>query len=145
MWELLASLPELERNTCYAYVVLFADFANSCAIAEDAAGNVVGFVVGYVPPRRSEEVFVWQVGVATSARGTGLGGRLLDHVVKSTSARFLTATVSPDNAASRRLFQGFARRREVGCAIGPGYPAELFAGPHQPEELFTIGPLPQKE
>ncbi|MGE0400974.1 MAG: diaminobutyrate acetyltransferase [Kofleriaceae bacterium] len=145
IWKLLEALPELERNTCYAYVVLCADFADSCVVAEDDAQNIVGFVIGYVPPRRPDEVFVWQVGVARSARGAGLGARMLDHVARSTSARFLTATVSPDNEASRRLFRSFARRREASCAISAGYPAELFAAPHQPEELMRIGPLTLKE
>lgn len=145
IWRLLESIPELERNTCYAYVVLCADFADSCVVAVDEAQQIVGFVIGYVPPRRRDEVFVWQVGVGRSARGTGLGARMLDHVAKATSATYLTATVAPDNEASRRLFQAFARRRETTCAISAGYPADLFAGPHQPEELMRIGPLTPKE
>jgi L-2,4-diaminobutyric acid acetyltransferase len=146
IWRLLGSIPELERNTCYAYVLLCSDFAESCVVAETATGQLAGFVLGYAPPKRADELFVWQVGVAPAARGTGLGGRMLDHVVATRSTtRFLTATVSPDNEASRRLFRALARRREVPCEIGPGYSAALFAEPHEPEELIRIGPFPTRK
>ena len=116
IWRLLATIPELERNTCYAYVLLCTDFADAGVVAEGEAGQLAGFVLGYVPPRRPLEVFVWQVGVTPAARGTGLGGRMLEHLIASCpDARFLTATVSPDNEASRRLFAAFARRRGVAC------------------------------
>lgn len=144
VWKLVERVGALERNTCYAYLLLCSDFRDTCVIAEDE-GAVVGFVIAYRPPVRPDETFVWQVGVAPEARGTGLGGRLLDAVLAapgSKGARYLTATVSPDNVASLALFRGVARRRRVPFEMGPGFPAGLFVGSHQPEDLVRIGPLP---
>ncbi|MEZ4368003.1 MAG: hypothetical protein R2939_17245 [Kofleriaceae bacterium] len=55
-------------------------------------------------------------------------------------ARFLTATVAPDNAASQALFRGYARRHELPVAELAGYPASLFPADHAPEPLLRIGP-----
>jgi L-2,4-diaminobutyric acid acetyltransferase len=133
----------LERNTGYAYVLLCDHFADTGVVAE-RDGRLVGFVAAYRPPSDPDAVFVWQVGVHPSARGQGLGRRLLDAVLQrpgSRGARFLTATVAPSNAASRRLFQGFARRRGAPFTWSDGYAAHLFAGGHEPEPLIRIGPM----
>lgn len=143
IWRLLPAIGGLERNTAYAYLLLCSHFADTSIVAE-RAGEVVGFVAGYRPPTQPEAVFVWQVGVAPSARGQGLGGRMLDGVLAMPGCRdvrYLTATVSPDNEASLALFRGFARRRQVPCEEGPGFPAPLFPEPHPDENLFRIGPL----
>lgn len=143
VYQLIERVGSLERNTCYAYVLLLSDFRDTCVIAEDGSG-VVGFVIAYRPPVRPDEVFVWQVGVAPEARGTGLGGQLLDAVLAapgSKGARYLTATVSPNNTASLGLFRGVARRHGIPFEIGPGFPAGLFVGSHQPEDFVRIGPL----
>lgn len=143
IWRLLPTIGGLERNTAYAYLLLCSHFADTSIVAEQG-GEVVGFVAGYRPPTQPEAVFVWQVGVAPSARGQGLGGRLLDGVLAMPGcqgARYLTATVSPDNEASLALFRGFARRRQVPCEEGPGFAARLFPEPHPDENLIRIGPL----
>lgn len=144
VFDLIERVGNLERNTCYAYVLICSDFGATCLLAEDDAG-LAGVVIAYRPPARQDEVFVWQVGVAPEARGTGLGGRLLDALLAAPGCRgvrYLTATVSPDNEASRNLFRGVARRRAVPFEIGPGFSADLFVGPHEPEDLVRVGPLP---
>jgi L-2,4-diaminobutyric acid acetyltransferase len=143
LWRLIGRVGGLERNSCYAYVLLCSDFGDTSMVAEQD-GQLVGFVLGYRPPRRPEEMFVWQVGVAPELRGAGLAQRLLEALLAvpaCSGVRYLTATVSPDNGASRSLFRGFARRRAVPFEVGPGFAADLFATPHEPEELVRIGPL----
>jgi len=145
MWRLVGRMGGLELNSCYAYVLLATHFADTCVVAtrED---RLAGFVVAYRPPTDLWSVFVWQIGVAPEARGVGLATRLLDLLLARPTcrdARYLTATVSPDNSASLNLFKGLARRRGVGCQIQAGFPAALFSQTHADEDLLRIGPLTQ--
>ncbi len=133
----------LELNTCYAYILLCDHFAATTLVAE-RAGELVGFVGAYRPPERPDTVFVWQIGIRPSARGAGIGSRLLDALVAAKGCegvRFLEATVTPDNAASRSLFESFAKRKSAGFAWRRGYPGHLFANDHAPEQLVRIGPF----
>lgn len=143
VWRLLARTGGLERNTCYAYVLMFSDFGETCLLAEQD-GELQGFVLAYRPPTRRDELFVWQIGVAPQARGRGLGTRLLDAVLAQPACkgvRYLTATVSPDNAASRKMFAAVARRREVEFSVNPRFNAALFAESHLDEDQVRVGPL----
>ncbi|MGE3547115.1 MAG: diaminobutyrate acetyltransferase [Kofleriaceae bacterium] len=143
LWRLLERVGELERHSCYAYLLLCTDFKDTCLVAA-RGGELVGFVLAYRPPVRQNEVFVWQIGVAPEARGIGLGARLLDELAAApacVNVQYVTATVSPDNEASRNLFRSLARRRAVQFEVGPGFPSGLFAANHEPEDFVRIGPL----
>jgi L-2,4-diaminobutyric acid acetyltransferase len=145
IWSLVPEIG-LEQNSCYAYLLLCSHFADTGLVAE-ARGEISGFVLGYRPPTSHEQLFVWQIGVAPRARGTGLAGRMLSELLArhpNTDARFLSATVSPDNAASLALFRGVARRAGVTCTEAPCFPAPLFPSKHPDENLLTIGPLPAR-
>lgn len=133
----------LELNTGYAYVLLCDHFAETTVLAE-TDGELVGFVAAYVPPTKPEAVFVWQVGVHPKSRGLGVASSLLDALLAREACRevaFLEATVSPSNAASRRLFESFAQRHGASFTWADGYPATHFDGPHEPENLIRVGPL----
>lgn len=143
IWRALPDIGNLERNSAYAYLLLCSHFAETSLVAEQG-GEVAGFVLGYRPPVQPTAMFVWQVGVAPQARGHGLAGRMLDAVLALPGCRdvkYLTATVSPDNAASLALFRGFARRHGVPCEEAPCFPGKLFPEPHPDENLLRIGPL----
>lgn len=144
MWS-IAGDSVLEQNTAYAYVLFASHFQDTCVVAE-SGGEIVGFVVAYRPPRTPDRVFVWQVGVRESARGAGIASKLLDQLVAQLRppVLYLEATVTPSNAASRRLFESFARRHDARCGVLPGFAPELFPETHDPEDLFRIGPLPTK-
>jgi L-2,4-diaminobutyric acid acetyltransferase len=148
MWELLTGAG-LDRNSPYAYLLVCTDFADTSLVAEDDEG-LVGAVAAYRPPTRQEAVFVWQVGVAERARGRGLARRMLHElftVPANKDASELTATVTPDNEASLRLFRGFARELGVECHEAPRFAAEHFPGDagHEPENELVIGPLPRPD
>jgi L-2,4-diaminobutyric acid acetyltransferase len=140
----------LEVNTGYAYVLLCDHFAATSVIAERGDAPV-GFIAGYRPPTKQDCVFVWQVAVHPSARGLGLGSQMLDHLIarpECGDARFLEATVSPSNRASRRLFESFAKRHGASFGWSAGYLSNLFGAAthsgeaHEAEELIRVGPLP---
>lgn len=143
VFELVETCGTLERNTGYAYVLLADHFRDTTILAE-SDGEVVGFVAAYRPPTHPDTVFVWQVGVHPKMRGRGLARSILDALVGRPGCegvRYLEATVTPSNAASRRLFESFARRHGADAEWSAKYPAAFFGGNHEPEDLVRIGPL----
>lgn len=142
MWRLISEMGGLERNSAYFYVLFCTDFADSCVVAE-VDGALAGFVVGYRPPARPDSIFVWQVGVAPWMRRQGLAGRLLEALLdqQQPPARWLEATVTPDNQASRSLFRALARNHRTDCQERVFMDASLFPVSHEAEDLFRIGPL----
>ncbi len=141
IWRLAGDSGSLDLNSPYAYLLVCSEFAATSVVAE-AGGEVVGFVAAFRPPERPQAVFVWQVAVAARWRGYGIGHCLLERAVRAAGARFLEATVTPSNRASRRLFEGFARRYAVACRESPAFGAELFPGAeHEPEVRLCIGPF----
>jgi len=144
IWQLVADAGTLDCNSTYAYLLLCRDFADSCAVAEQN-GKLQGFVTGFRPPLRPDVWFLWQVGVAASARGHGLAGKLALFILNQQSrqgVRFLETTVTKSNEASRALFRGLARRLQTRLEEQPLFGAGLFpGGEHEPEPLLTIGPF----
>jgi L-2,4-diaminobutyric acid acetyltransferase len=105
----------------------------------------VGWISGYRPPSDVDAFFVWQVAVHESARGLGLGRRMLEHLLARPSAggatRLLT-TITEDNDASWGLFGSFARHRGARIHKAPFFERDAhFAGAHDTEILVTIEPL----
>lgn len=144
IWALVRRSQLLDRNSPYAYLVLCSDFADTGVVAEEA-DELAGFVLGYRPPPRPDAVFVWQIATRPESRGLGLATRLLDALLDAPACRevrFLEATVTPSNAASQRLFSGFARRRGAPVSEAPGFAADLFPdAAHEREDRIRIGPL----
>lgn len=144
--ELLRSCRGLDRNSHYAQLLLCWHFADTCVLATDAQGHAVGFVSAYRPPARPVVVFVWQIAVSDAVRGRGVAKRLLDALMARDAVRevrYLEATVTPSNAASRGLFTSWAKHRNVDCVVSEGLGEELFgtSEPHEREDLFRIGPF----
>lgn len=143
LYRLVRDVGTLEPNSAYCYALCADHFRDTTVVAE-RGGSLVGVVVAYRPPTRPEALFVWQVGVTASMRRTGLGARLLDAALSSTGARgarFLLATVTPTNVASRRLFERFARAHGAPLHESRGYDGAHLPADHAPERLLSIGPL----
>ncbi|HEX6549382.1 MAG TPA: diaminobutyrate acetyltransferase [Gammaproteobacteria bacterium] len=143
VWRLVGTTGGLEQNSAYAYLLLCTHFRETCVVVEQE-GELIGCVLAYIPPQMPDCVFVWQVGVAPSARGQGLAGGMLDAVLKlpaCRNVRYLTASVAADNRASRALFTGFARRHGVQLIEQEFLTADCFPEPHAAEPLLKIGPL----
>jgi diaminobutyrate acetyltransferase len=133
----------LELNTCYSYVLMCDHFGSTTVVAEHD-GEAVGFVTAYRPPSHPDTVFVWQIGVHPRMRGRGVARGILEALVKRPACRgvrYLEATVTPSNTASRRLFQSFARSYGAPYEWSEGYPGTIFGEDHEPEDLIRIGPF----
>ena len=144
IWQLVIDAGTLDQNSSYLYLLLCRNFANSCAVAE-RDGKLVGFVTGLRSTERPDVWFLWQIGVAPSARGQGLAGRLAHFVLDALmpqGVRFLETTVTASNEASRALFAGIARRLNTELHESELFTTELFPGTdHEAEPLLRIGPF----
>lgn len=83
--------------------------------------------------------------VHPSARGLGLGCRMLEHLIARPALQgvtTLTTTITEENGASWALFNSFARRQGAKLARRPIFDRDAhFAGAHDTEFLVSIGPL----
>ncbi|HLT91527.1 MAG TPA: diaminobutyrate--2-oxoglutarate transaminase [Woeseiaceae bacterium] len=143
--DLVAACPPLDANSLYCNLLQCTHFADTSIVAE-RDGELVGWVSGYRRPDDARTLFVWQVAVHESARGTGLGRRmLLELLDRLADIRWLHATVTPDNDASRALFRGVARASGAPFAEQRGFErATDFGGRHASERLIVIGPIPPR-
>ncbi|KUI27909.1 diaminobutyrate acetyltransferase [Mycobacterium sp. GA-2829] len=148
MHRLVASTRVLDVNSTYAYMLMATDFADTTIVA-DRDGDLRGLITAYHPPTRPEVLFVWQVAVAESARGTGLAGTMLDALVQRVRDDrhghpiTVETTVAPGNAASRALFNAFARRHRVRLTEHEHFSAAHLDpdAAHDDEPLLRIGPI----
>jgi L-2,4-diaminobutyric acid acetyltransferase len=143
--QLVARCQPLDRNSVYCNLLQCTDFADTAIAAEDADGRLVGFISGYRPPSRPDTLFIWQVAVDAPMRGQGLALRMLLALVErlaSQGVRYLETTISPDNGASRALFErAFQRLNAPSSSRTLFSRAVHFAGLHEDEVLYRAGPF----
>lgn len=145
IWTLVKEAGTLDLNSSYAYLLMADRFGDTCIVAE-RDGKVVGFVVAFIPPRQPEVVFVWQIGVHPSARGQGLGRRILQALVDAPACekvRYMETTVTRSNEASEAMFRSFARHSHSAVELvdDRSYRTEQFPDGKETERLFRIGPF----
>ena len=144
IYELVKSCPPLDVNSAYAYLLLATQFRDSCAVATNEEGEIVGFVSGYTKHSAADTYFLWQVAVGDKARGTGLARRLVEAVLsrpEMASVRHLETTITPDNAASWGLFKRLADRWQAPLNSREYFSTDQLGGEHDPENLVRIGPF----
>ena len=141
---LIADCPPLDVNSAYCNLLQCSHFADTCVVAE-RAGQIVGWISGYRPPSAPGSLFVWQVAVHASARGQGLGQRMLDWLVSrpgAAGAVDLTTTITAENLASWAMFRRFAQTHRLLLTKSAHFEREThFAGAHDTEWQVAIGPL----
>jgi L-2,4-diaminobutyric acid acetyltransferase len=144
IYNLIQSSPPLDLNSLYCYLLICLHFGDTSVIAENDNG-IAGFISAYIPPARSDTLFIWQVAVHEHARNSGLATAMIGHILarpETGSIAFIETTVTPSNAASESLFRHVAKKHNTSCRTSTCFPAMLFgAGSHEEEVLFRIGPL----
>ncbi|MGO4887983.1 diaminobutyrate acetyltransferase [Anaerobacillus sp. MEB173] len=146
MWELVKDSGVLDLNSSYSYLMMCEFFSKTCLAVKNSKNELVGFVTAFHPPKKKDVIFVWQIGVAKSERGKGLGSKILNALLNLPTCKdvkYLEATISPSNIASQSLFRGIARKKNTNCVVLECFPEEVFPteGNHEPEMTYRIGPL----
>jgi L-2,4-diaminobutyric acid acetyltransferase len=130
-------------NSSYNYFLLCSHFRDTCTVAT-ANGKIVGFLSSYLIPGRENTLFVWQVAVDETARGQGLAGSMLEHVLERpfcADVNTLETTISPSNLSSRRVFQRYAEKYQTESSEETFIEVHHFGGEaHEEERLIRIGP-----
>ena len=137
--ELIAACPPLDANSRYCNLLQCTHFSTTSVVAA-RGDDIVAAISGYLVPGREDTLFVWQVAVSESARGQGLGGRMISEILarpECSGVRYLETSVTASNDASWAMFRGFARRTEAALEESEMFEqTRHFAG-----ELVRIGPM----
>ncbi len=133
----------LSVNSTYFYALMARHFQATCMVAEGDEGGLCGYVIGYCPPEQPDTLFVWQIGVAKSCQGAGLGKRLLSSLLQQKQPAFLEATIAPGNQASINLFCSVARHFDVSHIFSeePFFSEEDLGIDENAEHLMQMGPF----
>jgi L-2,4-diaminobutyric acid acetyltransferase len=141
IWELVRACHPLDENSMYCNMLQCDHFADTCVLAE-LRGQPVGWVSAYVMPNEPQTLFVWQVAVSETARGTGLGGLMLTSLLGREACAGVTrlqTTITADNEASWALFRKFARLQGSTLEAQAYYTQALhFQNRHKTEHMVTI-------
>ncbi|MGE0407848.1 MAG: diaminobutyrate acetyltransferase [Amphiplicatus sp.] len=140
---LIKSCPPLDENSLYCTFLQCTHFADSCVVAE-RSGEIVGWVSGYFLPDDPQTLFIWQVAVAPSARGLGLGKEMIVALLSAggQQAGRLQTTITPSNKASWAVFASLARALNAPMSEEAFLDREAdFNGRQETERLVTIGPF----
>ena len=144
--QLVAASPPLDRNSVYCNLLQCTHFSDT-AIAAELDDELVGFVSAYIPPAKSDTLFIWQIVIADAMRGQGLAKQMLMQLLRNLAPRklrFIETTITPDNKASWGLFRSFARDLDTVLESRVFYARDShFGGQHDDEHLLQLGPLPQ--
>ncbi|NIZ10762.1 diaminobutyrate acetyltransferase [Pseudooceanicola sp. HF7] len=142
IFELVRACKPLDENSMYCNLVQCDHFADTCVVAEVEGKGVVGWISGHQVPNDPTALFVWQVAVSPEARGMGLGGKMLSHLVNRpalSGVRFMKTTITKDNDASWALFRRFASRIGGELSHEPHFTkGNHFGGRHDTEHMVTI-------
>ncbi|MGL5441179.1 MAG: diaminobutyrate acetyltransferase [[Mycobacterium] stephanolepidis] len=143
MWRIARDSGVLDVNSSYAYLLWCTDFPSTAAVAR-VDDRTIGFVTGYLRP--SGSLMIWQVGVDEAHRGKGLAASMLGWLADSLATLqgeplVMETTVTQSNTASRALFAGFARRRDMELTESAGFDEDLFPDAHEAEPLLRLTPL----
>ncbi len=142
--DLVEASGKLDTNSLYTNFLQCTHFSSTCMLAE-LDGVIIGWVSGYRPPEELSTLFVWQVAVAEAARGKRLARRLLSTLLESdgcVGVEQVKTTITPDNASSWKMFEGFADEFDATVTDKVWLCGERhFGNDHDSEHMLTIGPL----
>lgn len=141
IWELVRACKPLDENSMYCNLIQCDHFRETCLVAE-LDGKIVGWVSAYILPYDPSTLFVWQVAVSETTRGTGLGSLMLSSLLRREACadvERLQTTITSDNDASWALFRKFAANRDSDLSMQAYFTQSLhFRDRHSTEHMISI-------
>ncbi|MCW8934123.1 MAG: diaminobutyrate acetyltransferase [Gammaproteobacteria bacterium] len=146
--QLVEQCPPLDANSMYCNLLQCTHFAGTSVAAvqeNETHNNLLGFISAYIIPERNNTLFIWQVAVSEQARGHGLAGNMLQHILERTQCAqvsYLETTITDSNQASWALFKSLAKKLETRLERSVMFERDKhFAGQHDSEFLARLGPF----
>jgi L-2,4-diaminobutyric acid acetyltransferase len=102
-----AGCPPMENYPEHVYKIILRYFGDYCFIAEENR-QIIGFAMGIVTQSFPGTFFLWEIGVASSYRGLGIGGNLVREVeneLRKLEFKRIEVTIDPFNLPSQKLFE----------------------------------------
>ena len=144
IYDLVSRCPPLDLNSVYSYLLISAHFQETSAVAE-FNGKLVGYCSAYIPPKKIDTLFIWQVAVKENARGLGIALSMIQRILARkdlSEISFIETTISPDNHPSLSLFTRLASDLDAEINKKSFFSMDLFGeSNHPPEYLYQIGPI----
>ncbi|MCF8233489.1 MAG: GNAT family N-acetyltransferase [Bacteroidales bacterium] len=97
----------LVQHPVHFYNIMIRYFRNTFFIMRDE-NRIIGFVWGFVSQAEPDVLFLWQIGVAESHRGSGISHQMMEvfiEAARENNCRKVHATVETENIASCKLFE----------------------------------------
>ena len=148
VFRLIGRCPPLDINSMYCNLLQCTHFAGTSVTAVQTINTseaLVGFISAYLVPEREDTLFIWQVAVDERARGAGLAGSMLKHILdrpQCRHAKYLETTITESNQASWGLFNSLAKKLGTSLDKSVMYDRDKhLAGEHDTEFLVRIGPF----
>lgn len=102
-----AGCPPMENYPEHVYKIILRYFGDCCFVAEEN-GQIIGFAMGIVPQSFPGTFFLWEIGVAPSYQGQGIGRKLVREVeteLRKLEFKRIEVTIDPVNLPSQKLFE----------------------------------------
>lgn len=134
--------PYVGTSPVYTYLLICEHHAATSVVAQDARGQIVGFISAYRVPKRPDTLFIWEIAVREGYHGHQLCLRMMQTLCQRVNPAYIEATVNPSNASSIRRFQQLADLYGCSYASQTLFPAGDFGTQaHEDEVLYRIGPI----
>ena len=107
IYEFVSNCKPLESYGEHFYKIMLRYFKDTCFVALDN-GSIVGYIMGFISQTDNKSSFIWQIGVHTDLKRSGVASKLLDAFEKqimSKGCQRIELTVDPENPASQKLFE----------------------------------------
>lgn len=144
VWSLIGETRSLDNNSLYCNLLQCTHFAKTCAVAEQD-GEVIAWLSAYIPPEQPTALFVWQICVSETARGRGLGQRMICSVLARKACDAITTlecTITHDNKPSWALFSSIARKLDANIQHAEHFLRnDHLNGQQESEYAVTTGPF----